>query len=137
MKFLQLLIFLSLYNFNTKPVKVKITVSNIKTVKGNIEIGIYNNPKSFPNKGKQYKVITKKVTGKKMSFFIDLKEGEYSIATYHDKNSDKKCNLNFLGIPKEAYGFSKNFKPVFSKPSFKDCKIIIKENTTIHIKLTN
>lgn len=141
MKFIQLLILLSLYGFNTNTTptnKVKITVSNIKTVKGNIEIGIYNNPKSFPEKGKQHKVFTKKVTGKEMSFFINnLAEGEYAIAIYHDKNSDGKCNLNFLGIPKEAYGFSKNFKPIFSKPSFKDCKISIKNNPFIDIKLIN
>lgn len=140
MKLIYLFLALSFYSFNTKPkpVKVKLTITNIKTLKGNIEIGIYNDPESFPKKGKHYKTITKKVIGNEMSFFIkDLPKGKYAIALYHDKNSDKVCNLNFLGIPKEPYGFSQNFKPVFSKPSFSDCKINVSKNVSVKIKLIN
>jgi len=67
--------------------------------------------------------------------FKDLPDGEYAVAIFHDKNSDKICNTNFLGIPKEGYGFSKNFKPRLSSPSFNDCKIDLNSNMSITIKL--
>ncbi len=115
---------------------IQITINNIKSPKGNIVIGIFDNPNSFLKDGKQYKVIQKKVTGNSLSFTIKaIKKGEYAFAIYHDKNADNKCNLNCFGIPKEAYGFSKNFRPIFSKPKFKDCKINIGKERNIQIDL--
>src|SRR5574343_388742 len=38
----------------------------------------------------------------------DLKPGKYSFKYFHDENNDEKLNTNFMGIPKEGYGFSNN-----------------------------
>ncbi|NLZ95638.1 MAG: DUF2141 domain-containing protein, partial [Bacteroidales bacterium] len=59
----------------------------------------------------------------------------YAFSIYHDINSDKECNLSFFGIPKEPYGFSKNYRPILSKPSFHDCKINLYQDMTIVIDL--
>ncbi|MEO5910876.1 MAG: DUF2141 domain-containing protein, partial [Pelobium sp.] len=67
----------------------------------------------------------------------DLKKGDYAVALYHDLNSDKICNLSFLGIPKEMYGFSNNVKPKLSAPAFSDCKFSVNSNSTISINLIN
>ena len=67
----------------------------------------------------------------------DLPKGEYAISLYHDENSDNECNRNFLGIPKEGYGFSNNVKPKFSAPTFEDCKFSLSSDRTIDIKLIN
>src|SRR3546814_1591535 len=34
--------------------------------------------------------------------------GRYSVALYHDENGNKEFDKDFLGIPSEGYGFSKN-----------------------------
>ncbi len=138
MRFLIMLLFSSFLGFATpsKKVPITITIDNINQLKGNIQIGIYNDAKYFLDEGKEFTVLTKKVTGSALTFTINnLDEGEYAFAIYHDKNSDKKCNKNFFGIPTEAYGFSKIYKPIFSKPNFKDCKIDIRKQKNIHIKL--
>ena len=134
------LIFLFIALFNTsngvENVDLKITFTNVKKQKSTIEIGIYNDEKSFLEKGKEYKVDSKKVTDDTVEFiFKDLKKGDYAVSIFHDVNSDKECNLNFLGIPKEPYGFSNNFKPKFSKPTFNDCKIELNSDKSITIKL--
>ena len=137
MKYLILLpiIFYSFVN-NSDRVDLKVTVTNLNTLKGNIQIGLYNNPNSFPEKTKEFKAYSKAVTNNTMTIVLkDLIKDDYAISLYHDINSDGKCNLNFLGIPIEPYGFSKNFKPVLSKPSFNDCKIELDKNMTIVIKL--
>ena len=113
-----------------------ITIPNLKSTDGEIQFGIYNKKENFPLIDKQYKFFI--VSAGKFSgtyTFHDLPKGEYAVAILHDKNADKICNTNFLGIPKEGYGFSKNFKPKFSAPSFNDCKIEINSNTSINIKL--
>ena len=137
MNYLLVLGFLFFGSFhNTEKVDLEITVTNIKNLKGNIEIGVFNNVKSFPEKGKAYKTYSKTVTNDKVVFILkDIVKDDYAIALYHDVNADKKCNLNFMGIPVEPYGFSKNFKPRFSKPSFNDCKITVDKSSAITIKL--
>jgi len=55
------------------------------------------------------------------------------IGIYQDRNNNKKSDKNFLGIPKEKYGFSG--RRVFGKPSFNDAKIVLKLKTTILINL--
>ena len=67
--------------------------------------------------------------------FKDVPKGDYAISIYHDVNADKECNMNFIGIPKEPYGFSNNFRPKFAKPTFNDCKIELSTDKSITIKL--
>lgn len=117
-------------------VDLQIVITNIDIIKGTIEMGVFKNPKTFLKKGQEYKIYSKKVTDNTILFNIKgIEKGSYAIAVYHDKNSDKECNKNFIGIPIEPYGFSKNFKPTMSKPKFEDCKITATENTSIEIKL--
>ena len=133
-----LFLFIMFHGFSQKTdkVKLKIIVTNIKTYKGNIEMGVFNNTKSFLVKGKEYKTFSKNVTNDSIVFVLkDLTKGNYAISVYHDINSDKKCNLNFIGMPIEPYGFSQNFKPRFSKPIFNDCKIKMNGDRTIIINL--
>ena len=56
MKLLMLLIFnVMLVSHQSGLIDSTITVTNINTLKGNIEIGLFNKIKSFPKKGKEYK----------------------------------------------------------------------------------
>lgn len=117
-------------------VPVEITIENIKNTNGSIEIGVFNTASTFLKEGKQYKSFSKKVTGNTVSITIHLeKDGEYAFAIYQDINSDKICNKNFIGIPKEPYGFSKVWKSIYSKPKFKNCKINTEKERKIKIKL--
>ena len=134
--FLLLLSVLGLGSDPAETVDLKIMVTNIQTLKGNIELGVFNTPKSFLKKGKEYKIYSQKVNNDTMIFYLNgFKKDNYAISIYHDINSDDECNLNFLGIPVEPYGFSRNFKPKLSKPTFNDCKINAIENTPITIRL--
>ncbi len=120
----------------TETVDLKILVTNIKTLEGSIEMGIFNNPKAFLKKGSAYKTYSQKVTNDTMIFLLNgFKKDNYAISLYHDVNSDNECNLSFWGIPVEPYGFSRNFIPKLSKPSFNDCKINADQNMPIIIGL--
>lgn len=41
-----------------------------------------------------------------VSVQLDLPAGEYLFSFYHDINNNGKLDTNFLGIPKEPFGFS-------------------------------
>ncbi len=116
-------------------VKLTVKITNIGAVKGEIEIGFYNNPDTFPDEGGQYKKMRVKVTSKVMKITVELPKGIWAVAVYHDENNDKKINKNFFGIPKERYGFSNNVKPVLSAPSFNKAKFKLYRDKTITINL--
>jgi uncharacterized protein (DUF2141 family) len=47
-----------------------------------------------------------------------LPAGKYGVAVIHDENMNHKLDRNFLGIPKEGFGFANNPKVALSTPSF-------------------
>ena len=143
MKFETLLASVLLAGLTSTPIKSKkhdleIDISNIKNLKGSVAIGIFNSENGFLIKGKEYKTMTIKVNGSTVHCeFKDLPDGKYAVAVYHDENSDQKFNTNLLGLPKEAYGFSNNFKPVISIPKFSDTEFSLDADKKITIKLIN
>ncbi len=66
--------------------------------------------------------------------FDDIPKGNYSFSYYHDLNSNGELDTNFMGVPKEPYGFSNDQKGGFGPPSFEEAMIRIDKNT--RLKLT-
>tara|TARA_R110002050_G_scaffold54521_3_gene123256 strand:- start:397 stop:813 length:417 start_codon:yes stop_codon:yes gene_type:complete len=133
-----LIILLSLLFISPSSEKKVLTlnITNIETIKGTIEIGIFNTNERFLEEGQAYKTTSVKVTADKHTVvFKDLPPGNYAVSMYHDVNADGECNRNFMGIPKEPYGFSNNFRPRFSAPTFKDCEFTLDSNKTLKIEL--
>ena len=50
--------------------------------------------------------------------FENIPPGKYAIAVIHDENMNGKLDANWLGIPKEGYGFSNTAKGVVGAPLF-------------------
>ena len=99
-------------------------------------MGLYNNSASFPKPDLEFMVISILADSSVVTFTIsDLPVGEYAIALYHDINSDKICNKNWIGIPTESYGFSNNVRVIFSSPSFEKTKFSLNEDLAINVKL--
>jgi len=71
------------------------------------------------------------------SFEIDIMmtHGEYAITFFVDTNGNFKMDKNFLGIPKEQYGFSNNVMGRMSAPSFDQAKFTITGPTSQNITL--
>jgi uncharacterized protein (DUF2141 family) len=113
-------------------------ISNIKNTKGKIRVAFYNSTASFPKENKFFfaKEFTIANTGE-MSFSItEIPYGNYAVAVFQDINNNQTLDKNFVGYPKEPFGFSNNYKPVISAPKFADCSFSFsKSSGTISIKL--
>jgi uncharacterized protein (DUF2141 family) len=48
----------------------------------------------------------------------NLPAGDYGVAVIHDENMNHKLDKNFLGIPKEGFGFANNPHVGMSAPPF-------------------
>jgi uncharacterized protein (DUF2141 family) len=48
----------------------------------------------------------------------ELPPGDYGVVAIHDENKNHKLDRNFIGIPKEGFGFANNPHVGLSAPSF-------------------
>ena len=111
---------------------------------GTLMLAIYNNAEAFEGsviKEKRSEVGVFKglelylepIDSTQLS--IEIPDGEYAIAFFIDANGNKKLDKNFLGIPKEQFGFSNNAMGTLSAPSFEQAKFKVAGNTVQNIKL--
>lgn len=64
--------------------------------------------------------------------FENLKPGKYAFSFFHDENKDEVLNVNWLGMPKEGFGFSNSPSSKFGPPPFE--KTIFEINESIKLK---
>jgi uncharacterized protein (DUF2141 family) len=102
--------------------KLKIEIIGIRSTKGKVLVNLFSTAKGFPTNPKYaYRTAELEIKegGKAYVEFADLPYGDYAVAVLHDENDNKKMDYNFLGMPKEGYCFSNNYRPTFKNPSFR------------------
>jgi uncharacterized protein (DUF2141 family) len=117
--------------------KQTIFFTNIENTSGKIYIALYNKEADFPKKNKIFisKVVDVNGESQAVAIFDNLTTGTYAIAAFLDENGNGKMDTNFLGIPKEKYGFSNNARPLMRAANFKEASFIVDKENTISIKL--
>jgi uncharacterized protein (DUF2141 family) len=53
--------------------------------------------------------------------------GTWAVLAYQDENGNGELDRNLIGIPKEAYGFSRDARGKFGPPGFEDAAIEVGE----------
>lgn len=115
---------------------VTVHISEVNEVQGYMMIAVYDSAEHFLSKelvaGAKVEVSTETVVYE----FPDLPFGKYAISVYHDVDSDGRLDTNFIGIPKEPYGFSNNDMGLFGAPSYDRAVFLLQEkNHNIQITL--
>ena len=119
-----------------------VTVTNI-TERGEMHLAIYDDADVFENdngekggaaKGIIHGVIEMVDPGTAVYEF-DIPKGVYTIGIFVDVNLNNKMDTNFVGIPKEQYGFSNNAKGFMGPPSFEDASFTVDGATSLQIDL--
>ena len=131
-----LLIAIPVLNLNAE--EVEVTVTGIRSSKGNIVIGVFKDDATF-QKEKAFlsKSFTKDaIIDGKMKVIVDLEPGVWGLSLLDDENSSGLMEYNFLGIPKEGFGFSDYYHSGFSKPKFEAFRFTLeKDKKKITIKI--
>jgi uncharacterized protein (DUF2141 family) len=128
-----------LFGFTPKNGNPTLTIQvNKVQKKGTLYVSVCTKSSEWSSNGK-YTFKYKPVLGQANNFEINtIPNGNYAIALYQDQNGNGKLDTNFFGIPTEPYAFSNNKAPVFSEPSFEDCKFLFnKQSQQISINLLN
>ncbi len=98
-------------------------------------IAIYDHKKSFlkPNLAKYAFLID----GNEQDIYVldNISAGIYAVAVFQDINRNGRLDTSLFGLPKEPFGFSNNPRLLLGAPAFKDCQILLFDDTIIEIKL--
>ena len=116
---------------------IQVQIDGIQFEQGDIYLVIYDNAAAFDAQADwcYEQTLSVSSTG---SIDLDIPgraAGNYSIAIYHDVNGNGEMDKNFLGIPKEPYGFSQNPRAKWKAPTFEETAISLPSNSTISIEL--
>jgi uncharacterized protein (DUF2141 family) len=120
--------------FSQEKINLRIEIETTKYNKGQIAIALFDDAEQFLNTP----LISKaeKVKDNKVVFlFNSLPTGTYSFSYFHDLNLNDELDTNFMGIPKEPYGFSNNKQGRFGPPDFEECKILLEKDTTLKLTI--
>jgi uncharacterized protein (DUF2141 family) len=118
------LIFITYSCFITIDKTVEITITGIRNNQGEIRVGVCKDDDSF-QKEKSFRIIPFKkqnVANGILHVKLEIEHGEYGFSFVDDENSNVKMDYNFIGLPKEGFGFSNYYHSGFTKPHFNDFK---------------
>lgn len=103
---------------------------------GQVKVSVFNSQSTFlksPYAQKQTHVGTE---GETIINFENLPAGDYAVSAIHDQDANGKLNRNFIGKPREPFGFSNNVRVRFAPPAFDKTKFTVTEqDETIVIDL--
>lgn len=100
---------------------IHVKILNIRNSTGTVACALFESPEGFPKKFLHFAtniMIIKIRDSQARCYFGDIPPGKYAMVVVHDENMNGKLDTNWMGIPKEGYGFSNNAKAVLSAPSF-------------------
>jgi uncharacterized protein (DUF2141 family) len=106
---------------------LKLKIVNIKKVQGDIYIAVYDNEQDYMENRFAEAIAPVEKEGE-METEVKIPYGKYAVTIFHDVNGDTELNSNFMGIPKEPYGFSNNPRAMFGPPSFEQSLFEFKED---------
>ena len=121
-------------------IDVKLSITNLKKMKGNLAIEFYRNVENYTKGQNAFKKLYVPVNDldKYETVFKNIEPTYYAVKVYLDTNNNKKLDKSFLGVRKEPYGFSTNANPILREPTFEEAKIeMTEENNVIVIRLIN
>lgn len=96
---------------------------------GVVRIALCPNAEAY-DKEKGCRVASGKADGEIVRITVaDLPEGRYAIKAFHDVNGSGGMDFNWVGMPKEPYGFSNNVMGNMGPPKFDQAAFPVKKGT--------
>jgi len=105
------------------PDQIQAEILNVRSNRGTVYCSIYRAPgDGFPIvPRKALKFARSKVAyNRARCNFDDLSPGIYAVGMMHDENDNRKLDTNWMGMPTEGYGVSRDAARKFTTPRFTD-----------------
>ena len=118
---------------------VEVRVEGVASTDGTVYASIFLSPEGFP--GDKSRAFAYRAApaqdGVVVLVFDNVPAGEFVVAVLHDADANQEMSFNFLGMPKEGFGFSRDARAKFGPPSFEKAAVSLEagENKTLTVKV--
>ena len=123
-----------LYTLPSKAADLGVTITNPPAT-GNIALVIFDSPNAFGDFRDPFR--TEVITAAQAENYTvtGLPAGEYALIVFSDENGNQKLDRNFIGIPLEPIGFSRNYSPK-GPPQFSHASFLLGEGDDLHMDVS-
>ena len=97
---------------------LEVVVANVRTSKGHVRVAACTR-QEFLKEFCQYSGNAPARAGETV-VRLEVPPGTWAVQAYHDENDNNKIDRNFVGIPTEGLGFSRDAPFRFGPPSYDD-----------------
>lgn len=108
---------------------VEVRITNVTGGKGKLNVAVCDRERFL--KQCVYSASVPPRAGETVVVFRDIPAGTWAVLAYQDENENNQLDRNFIGVPKENYGFSRDAVNPFGPPSFDEAAIEVREGTTV------
>ena len=114
-----------------------LVVPGLASNEGKVIIALFDSAEGFEKEGAFVRsAFVEPENQRAVWTFGDLPFGEYAVRLFHDENGNEKLDTNWMGIPKERYGFSNDARGKFGPPGYEAAKFRFdSDGMTLQVKL--
>lgn len=109
---------------------LKVVVQGLASAKGSVECVLWQAAEGFPRETEKavVKVTARSLeNGRATCAFTAVAAGTWAVSVIHDENDNGKMDTGVFGIPREAYGFSRDPRPFMRAPRFDEASFAVVE----------
>lgn len=129
-----LLLALSITPLSAADLIVKVT--GYPENQGYVGCALYSSATGFPTDPAKAQAQRHPARGQSLECrFENLKPGDYAVAVSADTNSNGKTDKNFLGMPTEPWGVSRNPCPKMRAPRFEEAVLKVEDGAPTKIEV--
>lgn len=115
-----------------------IHVQGVSPKGGILRLGLYNEAGYAKDGDTVTSADVKAETPQTTITLNNLAPGIYAIQAFQDFNANGKMDSSWIGLPLEPYGFSRDAKPVLSRPGFEKTRFEIQDGMNVQtLRLQN
>ncbi|MBN2633639.1 MAG: DUF2141 domain-containing protein [Bacteroidales bacterium] len=124
----------------TEAQEVEVTITGLRSTDGQVVFGIFKDDETFQKEEAFLSISFKKkeISEGSMKVSFSLDPGIWGITLLDDENMNSKMEYNFLGIPREGFGFSDYYTTGLTRPKFDNFRFLLekgrKKKITIRVR---
>jgi len=111
---------------DSKTCTLSIEILGLESDDGKLIVALLDDAEAFDSNGKPVRDLQVDISnGKAIAKLDAIPYGTYAIKVFHDENANGELDTNFVGYPKESFGFSLDAMGRFGPPTFEEAKFEI------------
>jgi uncharacterized protein (DUF2141 family) len=113
----------SVFAEDAKTCDLSVEILGLESEKGQLVVALLDNAEAFDSNTEPTRDERATIkNGRGQVTFAAVPYGTYAIKVFHDENTNEELDTNFVGYPKESFGFSNDAMGKFGPPGFEDAK---------------